>query len=326
MPPRTPFRISAETTAVLNEAYHKITNQFRGNNLHYDLYDYIRMVMCRITPLNTFFVALLKGHDTVCYPYGWEDGEFSDPVSYRFTPNGQTAWLLRNKRTYRFAYDNGVTLNAGVRCGDVTRTSADAMTVPLLHPSDRNLIGMMSAQSYTPHTFDQNAVRAFEWLADLVSLSLTRDRESRDLISQLDTVGDITTHTLTSGHVLEYLSLRFRSLRETAAQVLADEHAGPDDIRAAMSTINEQCARIQSELVEMSMHSDSGPHDRFRTLTPVEQEIGVRLAKGASNQDLVDELGVSINTVKSHVRSILRKYGMSDRTQVAMDIRRHLGG
>jgi DNA-binding CsgD family transcriptional regulator len=324
--PRTPFRISAETTAVLNEAYHKVTNQFRGNDFHYALYGYIRMVMCRITPLDNFFVGLLNGPDTVCYPYGWEGDEFSDPVLYRFTPRGQTAWLLRNKRTYRFAYDNGAALNAGVRCGDVTRASADAMTVPLLHPSDRNLIGMMSAQSYTPHTFDQNAVRAFEWLADLVSLSLTRDRETRDLISQLDTAGDLTTHTLTSGYVLEYLSLRFSSMRTAAAKVLADEHAGPDDLRVAVSTINEQCARIQSELVEMSMRADSGPHDRFRTLTPVEQEIGVRLAKGASNQDLVDELGVSINTVKSHVRSILRKYAMSDRSQVAKDIRRHLGG
>ena len=323
--PRTPSRISAATTATLNEAYHKITNQFRGTEFHYDLYDYLRMVMCQITPLDTFYVGLLHGGDTVCYPYGWEGAEFSSPVYYRFTPQGQTAWLLRNKKTYRYAYDNGASLNAGVRCGDVTRASADAMTVRLLHPSSRNLIGMMSAQSYTPHTFDQNAVRSFEWLADLTSLSLTRDQENLDLISQLQTAGDIGAHTLTSGHVLEYLSWRFSSLREIAAKALADENAPTAELRAAILSVSDLCARSQSELLEMSLRADSGPHDRFLTLTPVEQEIGARLINGASNQDLVDELGVSINTVKSHIRSILKKYGMSDRSQVAADIRRHLG-
>ena len=38
---------------------------------------------------------------------GYEDGKYDDPASHIFGPSGPTAWLLRKRQTYRFAYDNG---------------------------------------------------------------------------------------------------------------------------------------------------------------------------------------------------------------------------
>ena len=115
-------RVDAGTALVLREAYHKIQALPRGN--HYALYDYVRGVAAKVAPVDTFFVGFLQGTNRVRYPYGYEDGKYDDPSSHIFGPSGPTAWLLRKRQTYRFGYDNGAVLNAGIPCGDVTRQSA----------------------------------------------------------------------------------------------------------------------------------------------------------------------------------------------------------
>jgi DNA-binding NarL/FixJ family response regulator len=56
--------------------------------------------------------------------------------------------------------------------------------------------------------------------------------------------------------------------------------------------------------------SESRPH-----LTPREEEVLDLLAQGMSNQEIADELFISIKTVKTHVSNILQKLHLSDRTQ-----------
>jgi DNA-binding CsgD family transcriptional regulator len=54
-------------------------------------------------------------------------------------------------------------------------------------------------------------------------------------------------------------------------------------------------------------------HNMFR-LTPREQQVVGLMATGATNKDIAAQLIISEETVKSHVRSILRKSGMPNRT------------
>jgi DNA-binding NarL/FixJ family response regulator len=42
------------------------------------------------------------------------------------------------------------------------------------------------------------------------------------------------------------------------------------------------------------------------------------LAQGLTNKQIADELGISYETVKEHVQHILRKIGVTDRTQAAV--------
>jgi DNA-binding NarL/FixJ family response regulator len=53
-------------------------------------------------------------------------------------------------------------------------------------------------------------------------------------------------------------------------------------------------------------------------LTKRESEVLKQLAKGLTNKQIADELDISYETVKEHVQHILRKIGVTDRTQAAV--------
>jgi two-component system nitrate/nitrite response regulator NarL len=54
------------------------------------------------------------------------------------------------------------------------------------------------------------------------------------------------------------------------------------------------------------------------TLTAREQEIILHIAQGAQNDSIAYEMGISTNTVKTHIGNIMRKFGLHKRTQLAM--------
>jgi DNA-binding NarL/FixJ family response regulator len=53
-------------------------------------------------------------------------------------------------------------------------------------------------------------------------------------------------------------------------------------------------------------------------LTTREQSILQRMSKGSTNRVIAEELGISSETVKEHVQKILKKMGVSDRTQAVL--------
>lgn len=53
-------------------------------------------------------------------------------------------------------------------------------------------------------------------------------------------------------------------------------------------------------------------------LTAREQEVLAELAKGASNKSIARALGISTGTVRVHVKSVLRKLALDNRTQAAV--------
>ncbi|TCC36680.1 helix-turn-helix transcriptional regulator [Kribbella capetownensis] len=318
-----PLRVDAETAIILREAYHKIEALFRAD--HYGLYDYVRVVAGKVARVDTFFVGFLQGSSRVRYPYGHDDGQYVDPDTHNFGPNGQTAWLLKRRTTYRYAYDNGAALHAGVPIGDVGRQSQDAVTVPIFRPAKDGpdqLFGMLSMQSYEPDSYDDNAVRAFEWLGGVVERVLTREGEDREALRMLP-AGDAGPNLLTSDHVMEYLTHRVASIREIATEALSESEVAVA-VEGYLHRIVDATEHIQSELIEMLMDTDEGPERRFTSLTKAQQNVAVLLVDGLDNDQLAAELGISLNTVKTHLSAILRKYGMVHRAQVADDVRKYL--
>ena len=58
--------------------------------------------------------------------------------------------------------------------------------------------------------------------------------------------------------------------------------------------------------------------DHEVSLTKRESEVLKQLALGLTNKEIAQSLGISYETVKEHVQHILRKIGVSDRTQAAV--------
>jgi DNA-binding NarL/FixJ family response regulator len=90
-----------------------------------------------------------------------------------------------------------------------------------------------------------------------------------------------------------------------------------DGIRAAASgeTIwsRDELRRVSGALAAPRNGSDADV-----PLTKRESEVLKQLAFGLTNKEIAQSLGISYETVKEHVQHILRKIGVSDRTQAAV--------
>jgi len=70
-------------------------------------------------------------------------------------------------------------------------------------------------------------------------------------------------------------------------------------------------------------HSYSEPGSPFHPLSEREMEVLECVVKGMSNKEIANMLGISHQTVKNHVTSILRKFSVEDRTQAVVYALKH---
>ncbi|HUL80622.1 MAG TPA: LuxR C-terminal-related transcriptional regulator, partial [Gammaproteobacteria bacterium] len=59
-------------------------------------------------------------------------------------------------------------------------------------------------------------------------------------------------------------------------------------------------------------------HATDEALTPAEIDVLRLIAEGSANKQIADQLGVTEDTVKGRVKSILSKLGANDRTHAAI--------
>ena len=55
-------------------------------------------------------------------------------------------------------------------------------------------------------------------------------------------------------------------------------------------------------------------------LSPQQREVAVGLAKGSTNRELADAMGVSINTVAYHVKQLFQRLDTHDRQQMVAKV------
>jgi DNA-binding NarL/FixJ family response regulator len=75
--------------------------------------------------------------------------------------------------------------------------------------------------------------------------------------------------------------------------------------------------------IEGARRSYSEPGSPFHPLSVREMEVLECVVSGLSNKEIAGLLGISHQTVKNHITSILRKFGVEDRTQAVVYALKH---
>jgi DNA-binding NarL/FixJ family response regulator len=109
-----------------------------------------------------------------------------------------------------------------------------------------------------------------------------------------------------------------------AGYITKDED--PAKIPVAVRAVVDGEAIVNRELLEMALRELSetakahpgAPGLAAPTLTPQQKRVLTLIAEGLDNDTIAQTLSVSKNTVKTHVREIFQKLGVTDRTQAAV--------
>ncbi|MBZ0093458.1 MAG: response regulator transcription factor [Sulfuricellaceae bacterium] len=90
----------------------------------------------------------------------------------------------------------------------------------------------------------------------------------------------------------------------------------PEQILRAIHAIHEGDSLFPAHVMQ-KMASGELMHGAFDKLSQREREIVTYVVQGMSNRAIGNALGLSENTVRNHLRSILDKLGLDNRVQVA---------
>ncbi|AQP53063.1 DNA-binding response regulator [Vagococcus penaei] len=92
------------------------------------------------------------------------------------------------------------------------------------------------------------------------------------------------------------------------------------EIADAIRSANAGNKVLEPEVTNKMMERLSQPkvHVLHEDLTNREREILLLITEGKSNQDIADELFITLKTVKTHVSNILSKLNVEDRTQATI--------
>lgn len=90
----------------------------------------------------------------------------------------------------------------------------------------------------------------------------------------------------------------------------------PEQIVQAIRSVYQGNSMLPSHIMQKMARGELG-QGAFDKLSQRELEIVTYVARGMSNRAIGDSLGLSENTVRNHLRSILEKLGLDNRVQVA---------
>src|SRR5215211_204535 len=144
--------------------------------------------------------------------------------------------------------------------------------------------------------------------------------------------GQQVTHQVTSEHLPTRVVLLtgYDDIEQAIHAVLAGavgycaKEIGPDVLAQTVHAVaghiftRRELDHWIDEQMDGARRSYSEPGSPFHPLSDREMEVLSCVVRGMSNKEIASLLGISHQTVKNHVTSILRKFGVEDRTQAVV--------
>lgn len=169
-----------------------------------------------------------------------------------------------------------------------------------------------------------NGSEAVEFVQELIPDVVLMDlvMPGMDGIEATRRIKDLSPRTqiivLTSFHEDEHI---FPALQAGAISYLLKDIKAQELVEAIRRASRHEATlhpRVASRVIEQMSAGKISSKVHFTDLTEREMEVLTLLARGYSNQRIMDELVISLGTVKGHVSNILSKLQLADRTQAAV--------
>lgn len=135
-----------------------------------------------------------------------------------------------------------------------------------------------------------------------------------------------TLKAIRSNKKIKYIPVIMITAVSEAQKVVSGLRIGADDYIVKPFILPNLLARIEAVLRRCQWQKEAAPKQEavlnknvnIDALTPKEKEVLALVAKGASNQEIADQLYVRDVTVKTHLNSIFKKLKVTNRTQAVL--------
>ena len=135
-----------------------------------------------------------------------------------------------------------------------------------------------------------------------------------------------TLKAIRSNKKIKYIPVIMITAVSEDQKVVSGLRIGADDYIVKPFILPNLLARIEAVLRRCQWQKEAAPKQEaglnknvnIDALTPKEEEVLALVAKGASNQEIADQLYVRDVTVKTHLNSIFKKLKVTNRTQAVL--------
>jgi DNA-binding NarL/FixJ family response regulator len=191
----------------------------------------------------------------------------------------------------------------------------------------RGLLAFLDGEPDLDVVGDANGgAEALDLLARLDSEGLRPDVVLMDLqMAPLDGI-ESTREVRTRYNDVEVVALtsfgeaeRVQRALEAGASGYLLKDAEADEVAAAIRAAHRGELQLQPAVAQRLMSVlQSGPQDHTTELTPREVDVLSLVGEGKANKEVATSLEISERTVRTHVSNLLRKLGLTSRTQLAL--------
>jgi DNA-binding CsgD family transcriptional regulator len=330
--------ISAEKIALLEEADRRLL-LLEPQNV-YQLYEFLHDTARQIAPADSFYICLYsERYQSLFFAYNVDGDAYGAPVTVPLG-NGPTSWVVRQRRSFVLQESNVAVQNGGFNFGDTDQPSLSAIHVPIrdnragrASPKqvkrkvkiEAPVMGVLSAQSYQPSAYDEEAIRALQWLAERAGVALRREQDeaawryrlrSTEASPAADGDDGCSRLVTMSDEVVAILQKMSQRMETLYSLILSTDAALLKEIQ----DLRRACDQAQTQVNLLPLRPDLAPPESMNLtqLTPTEHTVLAALATGDTLREVAAKLGCSVNTTKFHWSNVRQKLGVSNRVEAAL--------
>ncbi|AJT41119.1 helix-turn-helix transcriptional regulator [Psychromicrobium lacuslunae] len=305
-------RLSPLAISALRHADHRIsTTALADQALGYEA---CLTAMSCLAPVDSFYIGIYESATVLRVDFIAESGVRLAGHEIPFGEYGLSQRIKQTAQLYSWHEDNGKILRRGVKFGDLSRATQDALVYPLIDHQGVPY-GLMAFLSYQEKVFDKECIAVGEWLA--AALAINRDNQyDRERRLALDVL--YPEYEPPRGLVANSYLRDIENLLVPLGENLKNAERGIDVDRNLRSALE-----IYQELLSMTkLHGEcylKGPLVSVLELTEREVEIARLVSeRRLSNAQIAAELYISERTVKGHMTKIMAKLGVRRRSDIRL--------